>query len=142
MDSIPLSGSSAGPAPVELPAPARPRGDPADVVVPDGYRVEVVLVGLSMPCGMGFADDGTLYVLEGGSTWPTRPHLPGRILRLDPSVRRLDVVAEEGLGGPRHVLVHDGALLVSCKGGHQSRIDRIDPGTGAIETLIDGLPDG
>jgi glucose/arabinose dehydrogenase len=142
MDPVPLSVVSAGSASVELPVPARPRVDPADVVVPGGYRVEVVLVGLSMPCGMGFADEGTLYVLEGGSTWPTRPHLPGRILRLDPSVRRLDVVAEEGLGGPRHVLVHDGALLVSCKGGHQSRIDRIDPGTGAIETLIDGLPDG
>ena len=31
------------------------------------------LVGLSLPTGMGFADDGTLYLLEGGSTWPTRP---------------------------------------------------------------------
>jgi hypothetical protein len=97
MDSVPLSVSSAGAAPVELPVPARSRVDPADIVVPDGYRVEVVLVGLSMPCGVGFVDDGTLYVLEGGSTWPTRPHLPGRILRLDPSGRQLDVVAEEGL---------------------------------------------
>jgi hypothetical protein len=142
VNPVPLSVVSAGSAPVDLPVPARPRVDPADVALPAGYRSEVVLVGLSMPCGMGFADDGTLYVLEGGSTWPTRPHLPGRILRLDPEGRRLDVVAEEGLGGPRHVLVHEGALLVSCKGGHESRIDRIDPAAGRIETLVDGLPDG
>ncbi|MGC9665317.1 PQQ-dependent sugar dehydrogenase [Planosporangium sp. 12N6] len=125
----------------ELPTPARPRVDPADVVVPAGYRVEVVLVGLSMPCGMGFAADGTLFVLEGGSTWPTRPYLPARILRLDPD-GRLGVVTEEALGGPRHVAVYDGALLVSCKGGRQSRIDRIDLATGAREVLVDGLPNG
>jgi hypothetical protein len=54
----------------------------------------------------------------------------------------VDVVAEEGLGGPRNVLVHDGAMVVSCKGGHQLRIDRIDRVTGVVETVVDGLPDG
>lgn len=110
-------------------------------MVPDGYRVEVVLVGLSMPCGMGFAEDGTLYVLQGGSTWPTRPYVPARILRLDPD-GHLGVVAEEGLGGPRHVAVHGDALLVSCKGGRHARIDRIDLASGRTEVLIDGLPNG
>ncbi len=43
-----------------LPTPARPRLDPADVVVPDGYDVDVVVAGLSFPTGMGFADDGPL----------------------------------------------------------------------------------
>jgi hypothetical protein len=94
----------------DLPVPARPRVDPADVVVPHGYRVEVVLVGLSMPCGMGFADDGTLFVLEGGSTWPTRPYLPARILRLEPD-GNLGVVTEEALDGPRHDLLIRGCFL-------------------------------
>jgi hypothetical protein len=67
-----------------LPVPGRPRVDPADVLVPDGYRVEVVLAGLSLPTGMGFAEDGTLFILEGGSVWPTRPYLPARVLRLRP----------------------------------------------------------
>lgn len=32
-----------------LPVPARQRVDPSDVVAPDGYDVEVLLAGLSMP---------------------------------------------------------------------------------------------
>jgi len=43
----------------ELPVPARSRLAPAEVVVPDGFRVEVVLAGLNMPCGMGVDGDGT-----------------------------------------------------------------------------------
>src|SRR5689334_10254179 len=67
----------------KLPTTVRPLVSPADVEVPEGYEVEPVLVGLSFPCGMGFADDGSLFLLEGGSTWPTRPYMPARILRLD-----------------------------------------------------------
>ena len=51
-----------------LPTTARPRVDPADVVVPDGYRVEVVMAGLSFPTAIEFAPDGTVFVAEGGST--------------------------------------------------------------------------
>jgi hypothetical protein len=90
-----------------LPAPARPRVDPRDVVVPEGYQVAVAVVGLSFPTGMGYAPDGTLHLLEGGSTWPTRPYLPARVLRLTPD-GQLEEIAEETLGGPRGVAVHDG----------------------------------
>lgn len=124
-----------------LPTPARPRVDPADVVVPDGYDVDVVGVGLSMPTGMGFADDGTLYVLEGGSTWPTRPYLPARILRLDPA-GDLAVIGEEPLGGPRGVAVHGGHVYVAEKGGYHSRIVRFDRRTNERTVVVDGLPDG
>ncbi len=83
-----------------LPTPARQVVDPSDVVVPEGYEVEAVLVGLSFPTGMGFAEDGTLFVLEGGATWPTRPGVIPRILRMDPSGRLLEVFATETFGGP------------------------------------------
>jgi glucose/arabinose dehydrogenase len=124
-----------------LPTRARPRVDPADVVVPDGYTVEVVLVGLSFPTGMGFADDGTLYLLEGGSTWPPRPYLPARVLRLTPS-GDLDVVGVEELGGPRGVAVHAGSLYISDKGGYTSRIIRYGLATGERTVVVDGLPNG
>lgn len=39
--------------------------NPTDVVVPDGYDVEVLLVGLSIPTTMGFADNGILHITEG-----------------------------------------------------------------------------
>src|SRR3954447_20511009 len=90
---------------------ARPRVDARDVVVPDGYRVDVVVVGLSFPTGMGIATDGTIFLLEGGSTWPTRPSLPPRVLRLTPD-GHLDALGKEPLGGPRGVAVHDGGLFV------------------------------
>src|SRR4051794_18697206 len=125
-----------------LPTPGRSRVDPADVVVPDGYRVEVLVAGLSFPTGMGFAEDGTLFILEGGSVWPTRPYLPARVLRLRPD-GTLDVFTEEEIGGPRGVVVRDGRVYVSSKGGYHSRITRYDQETGGDGTVIvDGLPDG
>ena len=59
------------------------------------------MVGLSFPCGMGFADDGSLFLLEGGSTWPTRPYMPARVLRLDTASGKVDEIGVEVLGGPR-----------------------------------------
>jgi glucose/arabinose dehydrogenase len=115
--------------------------DPADVEVPDGYSVEVVLVGLSMPTGMAFADDGTLFLLEGGSTWPPRPYLPARILRLDPE-GNLGVFGAQPLGGPRGAAVHGGFVYVADKGGYHSRIVRYGLFTGERTGVVDGLPDG
>ena len=51
-----------------LPTTARPRIDAADVVVPQGYKVELVMAGLSFPTAIEFAPDGTVFVAEGGST--------------------------------------------------------------------------
>src|SRR4051812_6027463 len=96
-----------------LPTTARPAVDPKDVVAPEGYEVEPVLVGLSFPCGMGFADDGSLFILEGGSTWPTRPYMPARVLRLDTRSGAVDEIGVEVLGGPRGVAYRDGAIYVT-----------------------------
>ncbi|MDQ1143921.1 glucose/arabinose dehydrogenase [Bacillus sp. SORGH_AS 510] len=126
---------------ITLPISARPVINPDDVWVPKGYRVEVVAAGLSFPTGMGFADDGTLYILEGGSTWPTRPALPPRILRLLPS-GELEVFAVESLGGPRGVSYRDGYIYVSCKGGYLARIVRYNVKTGEREVLIEKIPSG
>ncbi|MEU2611493.1 hypothetical protein ABZ570_07905 [Micromonospora sp. NPDC007271] len=124
-----------------LVTPARPRVDPADVRVPPGFRVEVVMCGLSFPTGLDVTDDDTVFVLEGGSTWPTRPYLPARILRLRPD-GEVDEIGEETLGGPRGVAWHDGALYVSDKGGYTSRIVRYDLDSGERRVIVDGLPDG
>lgn len=124
-----------------LPVRARPRVHPADVVVPDGYRVEALVVGLSFPTGMAVAPDGTVFVLEGGSTWPTRPYLAARVLRLDPD-GDLTELGQELLGGPRGAAVHDGGLFVTAKGGYHSRVVRYDLSSGDRDVVVDGLPDG
>ena len=125
----------------DLPTPARRVVDGADVAVPDGYEVEPLVVGLSFPCGMGFADDGRLFILEGGSTWPTRPYMPSRVLCLEPS-GELKVIGMETLGGPRGVAWRDGAIYVSDKGGYHSRIVRYDLQSGQRTMVVDGLPNG
>ncbi|QDP41874.1 PQQ-dependent sugar dehydrogenase [Radiobacillus deserti] len=126
---------------IKLPTSARPLLDPSDVEVPKGYKVEVVVAGLSFPTGMGFADDGTLYILEGGSTWPTRPALPPRILERKPS-GEIEVFAVEELGGPRGVTYRDGYLYVICKGGYQARVVRYDVETKERTVLFDEIPSG
>lgn len=124
-----------------LPTSIRPVIDADDVWVPEGYQVEVAMAGLSFPTGMCVADDGTLFINEGGSTWPTRPASIPRTLRLDPD-GNLDVFAVENLGGPRGLAYHDGFLYVSVKGGYQTRIIRYDIKSRKKEILIDKIPDG
>src|SRR3954452_1307083 len=125
-----------------LPTSARPAVDPADVVSPEGYEVGPVMGGLSFPCGMGFADDGSLFLLEGGSPWPTRPYMPARVIRLDTDSGKVDEIGVEVLGGPRGVAYRDGAIYVTVKGGYHAHLDRYDLKTGVRTVLVDGLPSG
>ena len=90
----------------QLPTPARPRLDPADVLLPAGYRAEVVLAGLSMPCGIGVDDEGTVHVLEGGST------------NLD-SMSAFAVAEQLGLALGRPRAVDVAFRVVSEKSAHQ-----------------------
>lgn len=77
-----------------LPTSVRTVVNAEDIEVPEGYEIEPVLIGLSFPCGMGFAPDGSLFLLEGGSTWPTRPYMPARILRFHTDSGHLEELAE------------------------------------------------
>jgi hypothetical protein len=124
-----------------LPTAARRKVDGRDVALPEGYTIEPVLVGLSFPTALDQAEDGTLYVCEGGSTWPTRPYMPARILAIHPS-GDVDVIAEETLGGPRGISCRNGSLYVSVKGGYFSRIVRYDLRRRDKTILVDKLPDG
>lgn len=124
-----------------LPTTIRPRIDPDDIVVPDGYEVEAVVAGLSFPTCLGFGERGELFIGEGGSTWPTRPALMPRILRLDPA-GRLEHFATMDLAGPRGFAVHGNRLYVTSKGGYHTRVQYYNLGTGEKTVLFDRIPDG
>lgn len=46
----------------KLPTTVRPKIDARDVQLPEGYSVEVVMAGLSFPCGLAVAEDGTVFI--------------------------------------------------------------------------------
>src|SRR3954471_8631527 len=125
----------------KLPTTVRPKIDARDVEVPEGYSVEVIMAGLSFPCGLTFAEDGTIFIAEGGTTWPTRPWLPSRLLRLT-SNGEVDLLAIEEEGGLRGLCAKDGFVYASAKGGYASRLLKIDAKSGERTVLFDKMPDG
>src|SRR4051812_33318049 len=124
-----------------LPTTVRPNIDPGDVKVASGFAVEVVAAGLSFPCGMTVAEDGTIFIAEGGTTWPTRPWLPSRLLRLR-TTGELDVLAVEEEGGLRGLCARDGFVYATAKGGYNSRVLKFNANTGERSILFDTLPNG
>jgi len=115
-----------------------PRGfAPADVLLPAGYRAEVIATGLSAPVMTTFGPDGAAYVVESGH-------------KVDdpPGIRRVDV----GGGKPTHLhtfagtdWVETGAVTGAIFVGealivtNTDRVVRIDP-DGTVTTIVDGLP--
>jgi glucose/arabinose dehydrogenase len=98
--------------------------------------LEVVADGLHFPTSLTFDDTGTPYVAESGLPFGGAPR-GGRIWRLDGDARTL---LAEGLNPPVNGLTyHDGMLYVT-EGGHPSRISRLSPDGGELETIVDGLP--
>jgi glucose/arabinose dehydrogenase len=128
--------SSRGGAESEF-TPPRPV-DPADVAVPDGYRVEVVAGGLTFPTGIAFDAAGVPHVVESGYSYGEVWTTP-RLLRFDGD--RWTVLAQGDRNGPwTGVAFHDGAFYVAeggaLEGGRLLRIER----DGRTRVLVDGLP--
>ncbi|WP_205500741.1 PQQ-dependent sugar dehydrogenase [Rufibacter psychrotolerans] len=135
------TGTALGPELQERLPPARPLLDAADVVVPEGYAVEAVMAGLSFPTDVDIAPDGTIYVSEGGSSWPTRPYMPARVVVKKPS-GETEAITMNVQAGPRSVTWRDGELYMSLKGGYHMQIVKYNLETGELKVLIDQLPSG
>jgi glucose/arabinose dehydrogenase len=133
------------------------RVNPADIQVPEGFKVEAVASGLSYVTSVAFDDQGQMYVGEaGGHTYGTSPDQapPPRILRIKPNgppevifasspgievIRNAETDADipEGLIAPITGLTwHDGLLYVT----HRTRVSTLNPETGEFKTIIRDLP--
>ncbi|PRY03391.1 glucose/arabinose dehydrogenase [Pontibacter ummariensis] len=126
---------------LELPTPARPLVDTADVVVPEGYTVEPVMAGLSFPTDVTFSDDGTVFVSEGGSSWPTRPYMPARVIALHPN-GETEAINMNVQAGPRGITWRDGELYMVLKGGYHGQVVKYNLQSGELKVLIDQIPSG
>lgn len=156
---LPRRGAIRPPAPMDLPrvlawlakpalplverygrrVPRRgPRGyEPSDVLVPDGYRAEVVATGFSAPVMTIFGPDGAAYVVESGH----KVDDPPRIKRVDPATGAVTVVHEFSgsdwveTGAVTGAVFVGDALVVTAT----DHVLRIEP-DGTRRTIVDGLP--
>lgn len=101
--------------------------------VPDGYKVEVFLSGLTFPTSIEFGADGDVFVAEAGYTYGPAEVIP-RIIRYDKTGERKGEITV-GLVGPiNDLLWHDGKLFIS----HRGKISVME-GDG-VKDLVTGLP--
>jgi glucose/arabinose dehydrogenase len=108
--------------------PRRPRS--SAVRVPNGYKIEVVVINLSVPTTAIF-DGQDLLVAESG--WANTAR--ARVLRVTPS-GDVRVEAEEGLQAPvTGLLLHQGGLHVS----HKGRVSIVRNGR-ILRDVVSGLP--
>ncbi|MFP4347214.1 MAG: PQQ-dependent sugar dehydrogenase [Desulfococcaceae bacterium] len=114
--------------------------DPADIALPDGFQAEVVATGLTFPTGVGFDDEGGVYVVEAGYSYGEVWTTP-QLLRIDPDGDGFTVVAAGGDNGPwTGVDFHNGAFYVAeggeLEGGRIVRITK----DGKMTALVSNLP--
>ncbi len=102
-------------------------------------NLEQVAGGFAFPSSLAFDDAGNAYVGETGL--PFGGSKPGAsIWKLTPDGERSLVAGN--LGFPLTGLTwHDSALWVS-QGSNPGRIDRLDPATGEVSSVLDNLPGG
>src|SRR3954468_14429528 len=113
--------------------------DPADVLVPEGYRLEKLAEGLTFPTGVTFDDGGRPYVVESGYSYGEVFTTP-RLLRIETDGRKTLIASGTDNGPWTGVTFHRGVFYVA-EGGelHGGRILRITP-SGEMTALVQGLP--
>ena len=114
--------------------------DPASMIVPAGYIVEVVARDLTFPTGIAFDAQGRLHVVESGYSYGEVFSTP-RLLRLDSPEGSPTVVATGDSSGPwTGVIFHEGNFYIADGNVRAAgRVLRIAP-DGIIQELVTGLP--
>lgn len=111
---------------------------PGDILLPPGYRAEVVASGFTAPVHACFGPGGELYLTESGH----KAGSPPRIYRVDVATGGRELLVEfEGdhaipSGAATGAAWHDGSLYVS----NTDRLLRVNTATGAVSEVVTGLP--
>jgi len=110
------------------------------VTLPNGYRMDPVLTGLTFPIGISWDSDGRIYVAEAGYAYGPKTVGPGRVTRVEDGLMPVTserTVVIDGLNSPTtDVKVMDDEVYVAHKG--MLSVVR----GGVREDLITGLPWG
>ncbi len=100
--------------------------------VPAGYRVDVVLAGLTYPSSVEFDESGNMYVAEAGYVYGDEA-APARILRVSSS-GTIEPVAQDLNAPVTDLLWHAGKLFIS----HRGKVSVLENGT--VTDIVTGLP--
>lgn len=112
--------------------------NPADIAVPEGYKIEVVATGLNYPTGIAFDKEGSPYITEAGYSYGevwTEP----KIVKLDNG--KSTVIASGDKNGPWNGIYYDNGFFYVAEGGvlEGGKILKISE-DGEITTLAENLP--
>ncbi len=116
--------------------PQRPV-NPDAIVVPNGYRVEALVTGLTFPSAISFGPGGELYLAESGGVAGRVVAVP-RVLRIDPD-RSVNEIGR--LDNPIVGLVYRAGELLIGEDGPSPRVLRVTA-EGEVKVLVEGLPGG
>jgi glucose/arabinose dehydrogenase len=111
--------------------------NPGDILLPKGYRAEVVAIGFNAPVHICFDGEGRAYVSEAGHKSYSRP----RILSVDVATGAVDTF----LDLPEERWIETGALTGACWHDgwlyftNTDTVSRYRPGS-QIEDIVTGLP--
>ena len=117
-------------APAELPRVPPPNAIAAQV--PAGYRVDVVLAGLTYPSSVEFDDSGNMYVAEAGYVYGDEA-APTRILRVN-TAGVIEPMAQDLNAPITDLLWHQGKLFIS----HRGKVSVLE--NGRVTDIVTDLP--
>lgn len=110
------------------------------VLLPNGYRMDQVLTGLTFPTSIAWDEQGRMYIAEAGYAYGPKEVGPGRIIRVEDAmmpVTSARTVVVDNLNSPTtDVKVRDGEVYVA----HRSALSVVR--NGVRQDLITGLPSG
>ncbi|PPK85630.1 hypothetical protein CLV84_2533 [Neolewinella xylanilytica] len=113
--------------------------DPEDVLLPEGYRIEVVADGLTFPTAVAFDGDGTPHVIEAGYSYG-EVFLQPKLLRIGADGDTTLVYAGER-NGPWNGITFDDGYFYIAEGGQLEggKILQVSE-AGTAEILVENLP--
>jgi glucose/arabinose dehydrogenase len=116
------------------------RYDPDDILLPAGYRAELVASGFTAPVHICFDPEGNGYVTESGH----KSDSPPRVYRIDTRTGARQLLVEFSgeratpTGAATGAVWHEGALYVS----NTDALLRVELGDGTVSDVVTGLPGG
>ncbi len=113
--------------------------DSADIILPEGYKIEAVAQGLNYPTSITFDEKGNIYILEAGYAYGEIFVAP-RLLRLDAEGKFTEIAKGNKNGPWTAVDFHHGNFYISEGGVMEGgKILKVTP-DGSITELVKGLP--